>query len=179
MQFQTQSVSAGSDPFHTDGSGFGQDGLSAAIYSRRIFGTTHSCRGRRRWLPCIQDGSRSFAHLAEAFIHVDSAPQQGESIAGLVTHLIQTSRIVRWFFFRAPQNCTFTATLFAPGHIFDQLKTPPEFAGWFDSQFPDAFQLIGLENLLHDVQHNPKSPLIHIKVREPRGAIGGIHERDH
>lgn len=74
------------------------------------------------------------------------------------------------------QDCTFTATLFAPKDIFDRLETPQEFVRWFDGQFPDALQLVGLENLLHDVEHNPRSPLIHIKVCA-RGVIGGMNER--
>src|SRR5258706_1692778 len=67
--------------------------------------------------------------------------------------------------FHAPQDCTFTATLFAPKNIFDCLETPREFGRWFDGQFPDALQLIGLQNFLHDVQNNPRSPLVHIKER--------------
>jgi len=67
--------------------------------------------------------------------------------------------------FCVPQDCTFTATLFAPKNIFDSLETPQEFGRWFDGQFPDALQLIGQKNFLQDVQRNPRSPLIHIKVR--------------
>ncbi|KAJ7580763.1 hypothetical protein C8J56DRAFT_1006411 [Mycena floridula] len=55
---------------------------------------------------------------------------------------------------------TFTCTLFSPKSNLDALTKPQDFMPWFKSYFPDAFHLIGENNLLRDFSLNPRSPLI-------------------
>ena len=171
MQFHTQSVSPGSDPFQTDGSG-----LDSMDYQQKYIPDEYL--ELRIPAGLGGDGIRVFkmdpGHLhiwpRHSFMLI-ALPNKVSLLPGL-RYLPYSNGSLSAF--RTPQDCTFTATLFAPKSIFDHLETPQEFVRWFDGQFPDALQLIGVENLLHDVQHNPRSSLIHIKVRTC-GVIGA-HE---
>ncbi|KIK59775.1 hypothetical protein GYMLUDRAFT_168717 [Collybiopsis luxurians FD-317 M1] len=58
------------------------------------------------------------------------------------------------------KDCTFTCTLFAPNEEFDRMDSPNVFLTWFKSNFSDALRDIGVDNLIHDFTHNPRSPLI-------------------
>lgn len=65
------------------------------------------------------------------------------------------------------QDRTFTCTLFAPTETFERLSksSQNEQLAWFKSNFSDALDLIGADALLRDLERNPRSPLISIKVR--------------
>jgi kynurenine 3-monooxygenase len=64
------------------------------------------------------------------------------------------------------QDKSFTCTLFAPTETFGQLAvaTREDRRAWFQTQFPDALDLIGAGLLLDDLEHNPRSALISIKA---------------
>lgn len=62
------------------------------------------------------------------------------------------------------QDGSFTCTLFAPLAELAPLRDQQSIIQWFQRHFPDAVELIGEAKLISDLTHNPRSPLISIKV---------------
>ncbi|KAI8808094.1 hypothetical protein BJ742DRAFT_678319 [Cladochytrium replicatum] len=58
---------------------------------------------------------------------------------------------------------TFTVTLFMPSEIFDSLQTDESIVEFFQTNFRDAYELIGKENLLSEYRHNPQGSLVYLK----------------
>jgi len=62
------------------------------------------------------------------------------------------------------QDASFTCTLFAPPAEFAQLRDRESILTWFRRYFADAVDLIGEEEVVHDIKQNPRSLLISIKA---------------
>jgi hypothetical protein len=105
--------------------------------------------------------------MAAPFIYVDSIAQQGELGFGATCRAKVNET--------PAQDKSFTCTLFAPTETFDQLSssTRDERRTWFQTQFPDALDLIGTDLLLDDLERNPRSALISIKASSSATLIYG------
>lgn len=55
-------------------------------------------------------------------------------------------------------------TLFYPHELFDKIKTPKEIQAFFKNNFPDAFELIGADRIVHEFTSNPTGSLVTMKV---------------
>ncbi|KAJ1725277.1 kynurenine 3-monooxygenase, mitochondrial precursor [Coemansia erecta] len=58
---------------------------------------------------------------------------------------------------------TFTCTLFMPWSQFDQVKSEDQIAAFFQSNFPDALELMGEKSVRSEYAKNPKGSLMYIK----------------
>ncbi|EGD73971.1 kynurenine 3-monooxygenase [Salpingoeca rosetta] len=54
-------------------------------------------------------------------------------------------------------------TLFMPFDKFESIKTDADIISFFEAEFPDSLPLLGRDNLIHDFNTNPTSPLITVK----------------
>ena len=66
-----------------------------------------------------------------------------------------------------PQDRSFTCTLFMPFANFDSIKTEADVLRLFETEFPDALELMGKDLLLHNYFSNPTGALVTVKVACP------------
>lgn len=64
----------------------------------------------------------------------------------------------------ANKDGSFTSTFFSPWHVIDAIKTADEFDSFFRANFPDAYELIGRENLEQVFTTNPRGLLMQVSV---------------
>lgn len=64
----------------------------------------------------------------------------------------------------ANKDGSFTSTFFSPWSVIENIKTSDEFIDFFKENFPDAFELIGSENLKQVYDSNPRGSLMQVDV---------------
>ncbi|KAK6464428.1 kynurenine 3-monooxygenase mitochondrial precursor [Scheffersomyces coipomensis] len=64
----------------------------------------------------------------------------------------------------ANKDGSFTSTFFSPWSVIESIKSSDEFVTFFASNFPDAFKLIGEEQLKSVFENNPRGSLMQVDV---------------
>ncbi|GMM31478.1 kynurenine 3-monooxygenase [Martiniozyma asiatica (nom. inval.)] len=62
----------------------------------------------------------------------------------------------------ANSDGSFTSTFFGPWKLTEELDTPDKIEPFFREQFPDAVNLIGIENVIDVFMNNPKGALMQV-----------------
>ena len=63
------------------------------------------------------------------------------------------------------ESKTFNVTLFAPYTKFEQLDTEGKQTSFFKETFPDAFRLLGEENIIQAFKRTKPQPLVSVKCQ--------------
>ncbi|KAK6198091.1 kynurenine 3-monooxygenase mitochondrial precursor [Scheffersomyces amazonensis] len=108
----------------------------------------------------------------ELYIPPNNDPEASSKFSIDANHLHIWPRHNYMLIALANEDGSFTSTFFSPWSVIESIKSSDEWLTFFESNFPDAYKLIGSEQLAQAYDHNPRGALMRVNVypyHDPNG----------